>query len=53
MNRLHPNIKTTFILAAVLAAFLFAQQERPDLWTPERKARADRAVGLVAKGEIK
>ena len=77
MNRLHPNIKTTFILAAVLAAFLFAQhsdnnasdmaaedataaslrdalqqaqQERPDLWTAERKARADAAAGIVAKG---
>ena len=74
---IHPNYNTAFILAAVLAAFLFAQhvdngpsdmaaedataaslrdalqqaqQERPDLWTAERKARADRAVGLVAKG---
>lgn len=27
-----------------------AQQERPELWTAERKARADRAAGLVAKG---
>lgn len=27
-----------------------AQQERPDLWTPERRARADAAAGLVARG---
>lgn len=77
MNRFHPNWGTAFILAAVLAAFLFAQhvdngpsdmaaedataaslrdalaqaqQERPDLWTAERKARADAAAGIVAKG---
>lgn len=27
-----------------------AQAERPDLWTPERRARADAAAGLVARG---
>ena len=74
---IHPNYKTAFIIAAVLAAFLFAQhvdngpsdmaaedataaslrdalaqaqQERPELWTAERNARADLAAGLVAKG---
>lgn len=27
-----------------------AQRERPDLWTPERRARADAAAGMVARG---
>lgn len=27
-----------------------AQRERPDLWTPERSARADAAAGMVARG---
>lgn len=36
--------------ASLRDALAQAQQERPELWTPERKARADRAVGLVAKG---
>ena len=27
-----------------------AQTERPELWTAERKARADVAAGLVARG---
>lgn len=27
-----------------------AQAERPDLWTPERRARAAAAAGLVARG---
>lgn len=36
--------------ASLRDAIAQAQQERPELWTPERKARADRAVGLVAKG---
>lgn len=36
--------------ASLRDALQQAQQERPELWTAERKARADRAVGLVAKG---
>lgn len=36
--------------ASLRDALAQAQQERPELWTAERKARADRAVGLVAKG---
>ena len=36
--------------ASLRDALQQAQQERPELWTPERKARADRAVGIVAKG---
>lgn len=73
---IHPDYKTFLYLAAIFAAFFFAQwldapsdmaaedataaslrdalqqaqQERPELWTAERKARADRAAGLVAKG---
>ncbi len=27
-----------------------AQQERPELWTAEQRARADKAAGLVARG---
>ena len=27
-----------------------AQRERPELWTPERSARADAAAGMVARG---
>ena len=73
---IHPNYKTAFILAAVLAAFLFAQhvdngpsdmaaedataaslrdalqqaqQERPELWTAEQKARARVAAQIVAR----
>lgn len=36
--------------ASLRDALQQAQQERPELWTAERKARADRAVGLVARG---
>ena len=36
--------------ASLRDALAQAQQERPELWTAERKARADRAVGIVAKG---
>lgn len=37
--------------ASLRDAIQQAQQERPELWTAERKARADRAAGLVARGE--
>lgn len=37
--------------ASLRDALAQAQQERPELWTPERKVRADAAVGLVARGE--
>lgn len=36
--------------ASLRDALKQAQQERPELWTPERKARADKAGGLVARG---
>ena len=36
--------------ASLRDALAQAQQERPDLWTAERKARADAAAGIVAKG---
>lgn len=36
--------------ASLRDALTQAQQERPELWTPERKARADAAAGLVARG---
>ena len=31
-------------------ALAAAQAERPELWTAERKARADASAGLVARG---
>lgn len=36
--------------ASLRDALAQAQQERPDLWTAERRARADAAAGLVARG---
>lgn len=36
--------------ASLRDALAQAQAERPDLWTPERRARADAAAGLVARG---
>ena len=36
--------------ASLRDALAQAQQERPELWTAERKARADVAAGLVARG---
>lgn len=36
--------------ASLRDALAQAQQERPDLWTPERRARADAAAGMVARG---
>lgn len=36
--------------AAFRDALAHAQQERPDLWTPERRARADVAAGMAARG---
>lgn len=41
----------TATAASLRDALAQAQQERPELWTPERKARADVAAGLVARGE--
>lgn len=37
--------------AAFRDALAQAQKDRPELWTAERKARADVAVGIVAKGD--
>lgn len=37
--------------ASLRDALAQAQAERPELWTAEQKARADRAAGLVARGE--
>lgn len=36
--------------ASLRDALAQAQQERPELWTAERKALADAAAGIVAKG---
>lgn len=36
--------------ASLRDALAQAQAERTDLWTPERRARADAAAGLVAQG---
>lgn len=36
--------------ASLRDALATAQAQRPELWTPERKARADKAAGLVARG---
>ena len=36
--------------ASLRDALAQAQQESPDLWTAERRARADVAAGLVARG---
>lgn len=36
--------------ASLRDALAQAQQERPDLWTAERRARASAAAGLVAQG---
>jgi hypothetical protein len=36
--------------ASLRDALAQAQAERPDLWTPERRARAAAAAGLVARG---
>lgn len=36
--------------ASLRDALAQAQQERPELWTAERRARASAAAGLVAQG---
>jgi hypothetical protein len=37
--------------ASLRDALAQAQKDRPELWTAERKKRADVAVGIVAKGD--
>lgn len=37
------------VAASLRDALIQAQQERPSLWTPERKARAAAAAELIAK----
>ena len=39
--------------AALRDALAQAQQDRPDLWTPERIERAGVAAGMVAQGVTK
>ena len=45
------DVDTYAAMQADLAdAVAQAQAERPELWTPERSARADAAAGMVARG---